>query len=317
MKKSRIIYPESYKEQRELLKKINTKHVADAATPAGSVLTAMLTQKGIVLSNDLTAGTNADAWEVQRADKSKEKESFRQLRDRDFKKINPNFTGSVQFLKSFYKPDVHALGTWKITVDGVARIKYPTTIIGKVDNYKEFIDYHATLTAPTPLTPYLAQHTISLSTDATTIGTIKLNAGKFAQASNDTEQYKQNRDNEWTPVDGHIHMIGDFLMKLYSNNTKKLGEWGFTVDDSPQKPKYRTSILKLGQQVQIDGVVIGGTLINLLDTPVHVYKGTAISGTPIIVNGGERLGMLKGFSKILVVNPSTLEDAKFKVLVNR
>jgi hypothetical protein len=317
MKKSRIIYPESYKAQRELWKAIKTKHDADAATPAGSVLTQFFTQKGINPANNTTAGTTADGWETQRADRSRDKEKFRQVRDTAFKKINPNFTGSVQFLKSFYKPDYHLLGDWSITVDGISRIKYPTTIKDKADNYKTFIDYHATLAPPTVLQPYLTQHSISHVTDASNITTVKDNHGFFVTAGTESEQFKQNRDNVWNPVDKDIHLVGDYLIKLFSNNTKKLGEWGFIVDDSPRPPKYRTSTLKLTEQVVIDGVVIGGTLINLLDTPVHVYKGKTISGSPIIVNGGEKLGMQKGFSQILVVNPSTLEDAKFKVLCAR
>jgi hypothetical protein len=38
-------------------------------------------------------------------------------------------------------------------------------------------------------------------------------------------------------------------MKLYSNNLKALGNRGFVVDDSPQKPKLRTTKLKLGERI--------------------------------------------------------------------
>jgi hypothetical protein len=315
MKKSRIIYPEDYPGQRMLLGKIKAKYDADVAG-SGSVLTAMLTQKGINLADDDTAGTTADGFETDRATQSAKKENFRQLRDLDFAKVWPQFTGSVQFLKSFYKPNVSELGNWKITVNGVARIAYPTDILGKVKNYNDFISYNGTV-ANSPLAPYLQQQNINHVTNAGRLIDIKTNHGKFLQADLDMEAATQGRDINWNPVNKHIHEIGDFLIKLYSNNTKKLGEYGINVDDSPKAPKYRTSKLKLSEQIVIESVVIGGTLINLGNTVLKVYKGGTLTGTVITVNPGDKVGMTKGFSRILVVNQSTLEDAKFKVLCSK
>ena len=104
-------------------------------------------------------------------------------------------------------------------------------------------------------------------------------------------------------------------MKLYQDNEKALGMWGFTVDHSPQQPRVRTTKLKLGEKITTNGVVLGSTLSNIGETDVHVYAGKTTTGTPCIVHKGEQLGMQKGFSSITVVNPSVLQEAKFTVLV--
>src|SRR5690348_13335468 len=71
---------------------------------------------------------------------------------------------------------------------------------------------------------------------------------------------RMKRNQVWLPVLEHIKTIGNFLMKLFSNNPKALGNWGFVVDDSSQKPKLRTTKLKLREQITNKSVVIGSTV---------------------------------------------------------
>src|SRR5207249_1659863 len=111
--------------------------------------------------------------------------------------------------------------------------------------------------------------------------------------------------------------IGGFLKKLYNDNAKELGYWGFTVDDSKQTPKYRTSKVKPAAQINVQGIIIGSTFTNLSPVDLHIYKGKTTVGTPTIISPNQQFGMIKGFSSITVVNPSTLVAGKFKVLVSR
>ncbi len=105
-------------------------------------------------------------------------------------------------------------------------------------------------------------------------------------------------------------------MKLFSNNPKALGNWGFVVDDSSQKPKLRTTKLKLGEQITIMSIKLGTTLTNIGKTDLHLYKGKTTSGNPLIIHTGEQAGMQKGFSTITVINPSMLETGAFTATVN-
>ena len=131
------------------------------------------------------------------------------------------------------------------------------------------------------------------------------------QAAKDAEEAFQKRNNLWEDVNQHVHDIGEFLMNLYKGNSKKLGEYGYVVDDSPQKPKDRTSKIKLGDKITLTGTVIGSTLKNTGTVSIHIYKGKTTTGTPIILRSGEMWGVPKGFSTITVVNPDLLTEAVF------
>jgi hypothetical protein len=170
------------------------------------------------------------------------------------------------------------------------------------------------LAGSSPLTPYLTQQAIDLAVDETAVHEANTSHLAFKDAQRDSELATGARNVLWNPVIGHMREIGDYLMNLYSNNQKKCGDHGFTVDSSPRAPKVRITNLKIGETKTINGVTLGGTFTNLGSTPLHVYKGKTTSGTPIIVPGGEQLGMTKGFSLITVANPSTLITGKFSVL---
>jgi hypothetical protein len=100
-------------------------------------------------------------------------------------------------------------------------------------------------------------------------------------------------------------------MKLFSNNPKALGNWGFVVDDSSQKPKLRTTKLKLREQITNKSVVIGSTVTNIGEVDLHLYKGTTTTGTPSIIHTSEQFGIMKGYGTITIVNPSALKEGKF------
>ena len=121
---------------------------------------------------------------------------------------------------------------------------------------------------------------------------------------------------KWQPVVQHLKDIGDYLKKLFANNPKNLGSWGFIVDDSPQKPALRTSKVKPGETVTNNSIIVGSTFTNTGTVDLHVYKGKTTTGTPSIVPPGEQLGMIKGFSTITVVNPNTLVAGKYSVFVS-
>lgn len=52
------------------------------------------------------------------------------------------------------------------------------------------------------------------------------------------EEAYRDRDALLVEIDGIIKSSRDLLLGVYSNTPKRLGEWGFTVDDSPRsKPE--------------------------------------------------------------------------------
>ena len=89
------------------------------------------------------------------------------------------------------------------------------------------------------------------------------------------------------------------------------------VDNSPQKPTLRTTKLKLGEQITVNAVIIGSTLTNIGSGELHLYKGKSTTGNPVIIHAGEQFGIMKGYSVVTVVNPSTLTEGKFTWLTSK
>jgi hypothetical protein len=222
----------------------------------------------------------------------------------------------VQLLKKFYKNNIAKLGDWDVTVNG-NRIVYPVDFINRRLTVLAFIAKHNTYAAGTsPLTSFLAEpdNKVDIAKNLTDATNAKTPFDDAKQLAEDAETKRVDRDNLMDPVTDHIEMIGNFLIGHYPNNPNKAGDWGFTVDTTPQKPKVRITNLKISEQKKLTDVAIGGTLKNLGTNPVHIYKGSSITGTPFIVAVGQTLGMVKGFSRILIVNPSSTEPGKISVL---
>lgn len=311
---ARLIIPDDFTSQLTLLTNIVAKNTA---LGAASPLPAFLTQQGIVLATDVAAGTSAQTHETNRALLSKQSENYCQLRNNNFKTPWQNTTGSAQFLKQFYKGNTKQLGNWGFTITDSGKIIYPPAFADRAAIFTAFAQKSASYAPPptNPLLPYITQQGIDLVKDATLVQQAITNNASFNAAAQQSENETELRNQLWLPVLEHIKTIGIFLMKLYSNNPKTLGLWGFVVDDSPQKPKLRTTRLKLGEQKTTNGVVLGSTLTNIGETEIHVYKGKTTTGTPVIVHAGEQFGIQKGFSIITVVNPSALQEAKFTVMI--
>jgi hypothetical protein len=312
---SRIVYPANFIGQRTLLNNISTKHDADKTN---SDIIPLLAQKNIDLLKDQQAATDAQLQEDTRLLLTKQSQNYCQLRDLQFDPVFSRFKTCVQYLKTFFKPNFKELGNWKIAIDNNGKISYPTDVKECIELFTAFKEVHDTFDKGTsPLQPFLKQNEIDLDADATTMASALLNHNKFTQAAKDAETATEKRDLLWNPAEQHLHEIGDYLKKLYLDNTKAMGLWGFVVDDNPKAPKERKSTLKIGQKVTITSVVIGGTLTNMGTGDIHVYKGKSTTGNPTIVHAGEAMGMVKGYSNITVSNPSTLINASFKVLTSQ
>ena len=306
---SRIVYPEAFNGQRTLFANIKEKHDADGA---GSVLIAFLTQKFINLDDDETAGNDAFQADKLRLLKSKQSENYMQLRNIYIDPIASKMRGMIQFLKSFLKPNTDALGDWGVKVVGGKRIDFPNKFIDIVILFDNIKEKHDSYTTPaSPLTAYLTLQGLDIAAMASDVSKANDYNTDGIQAAKDAEEAFQKRNNLWEDVNQHVHDIGEFLMNLYKGNSKKLGEYGYVVDDSPQKPKDRTSKIKLGDQMVISAIVIGSTFKNTGKTDLHIYKGKTTTGTPIIIRAGEMWGVPKGFSVITVVNPSSLDEGVF------
>jgi len=165
-----------------------------------------------------------------------------------------------------------------------------------------------------PLEAYLGVHGLSISTNNTDTDAAEVLHSAAKELAQQAEDATQDRNNAWNPVMEHLRAIGGFLMSLYTTNPKELGEWGFTVDDSKRPPKQVVSKVKLGSQITVTHVIIGGTFKNIGTVPLTVYKGNSATGPSETVAAGEMYGITKGFSTITVANPSSTTTGIFSAL---
>ncbi len=311
----RNILPEAFTAQQSLLTSIVTKHNADGTS---SVLTPFLTQEKIDLPKAVTAGTDAATHEQSRLLFTSTSETQRRLRDNIFTPVFSSLQAWVQFLKKLYRSNTKELTQWGITITDSGKITYPAAFEDRARLYKTFTNKHSSYAAGTsPLQPFITANEVDMAklTTAVTKATDahQLYDDNAAKATIETSL----RDGLWEPVFKNIKAIGAYLIGLYSSNPKKATAWGFNIVDSVSKHQLRTTTLKPGEQKTSAAVIIGSTFTNTGTVPLHVYKGKTTTGTPAIIAAGEKMGILKGFSVITVVNPSTLEGGKFTVTVSR
>jgi len=309
---ARLIFPEAFEDQRTLLGLIRAKHNADAGA---SVLTAFLAEQSINLNTDFTTGNAANTNDTNSKTFARTAESNVEQRDNKFNPVMKNTRGEVQFLKAFYKPNYHTLGDWGVTVDGVSKIVYPPKFEDRVTLVRAIKAKHDSYAGVTsPLATYLTQQAININQDASATNLSETYQTNQLDNRRDSEEETEQRDIKWNPVVKHLKDIGDFLMNLFNGSQKKLGVWGYTVDDSARAPKVVTVKLLPDSQKTVSAIVLGGTFTNTGTVPLTVYKGKTATGTSTVVNPTQKLGMNKGFSTITVVNLNTLEKGSFTVL---
>jgi len=312
---ARIIYPEDFIGQKTLFNLVKAKHDADGAS---SVLTAMLTQKGISMPYDLAALNAADTYNTNYIQFYKDAEENRQQRDLRADPIFSGMRGVAQYLKSYYSPVTNMLGEWGIRVDNDNRIVYPSDFDSKLILAFAIKTKHDSFPGTTsPLYTYLTEQTIDLNILATVLTNAQNYDVIFQDNRRDAEAEKQLRDNLMKPFVKHLRLIGNYLVKLYRGSEQKAGDWGFTIDRSPREPKLRNSTIGLDDQMLIKGIAINSTFTNTGTVALHVYKGLKREGDYVIVQPSNTLGMKKGYSSIVVYNPSDSTVGKCSTLTHR
>lgn len=312
---ARLTIPEDFTSQVTLLHNIIAQNTA---LGAASPLTAFLAQQNIVLTNDEAAATAAQTHDASRALLKKQSENYRQLRNNYFTAPWAHLTGSVQFLKTFYKGNTKELGNWGITITDSGKVNYPAAFAQRRAVFIAFAAKHNSYPdGDSPLQPFLTQQNINLDADSAVVEQATTNNTSFTTTAQQSENETELRNQVWLPVLAHIKTIGNYLMKLYSNNQKALGNWGFVVDENTQKARVRTTKLRIGEQITTNAVLIGSSFNNTGSGDLYLYKGKTTTDIPNIIQPGQQFGIVKGFSVITVVNPSTVQEGRFTIVTNK
>jgi hypothetical protein len=311
---ARIVIPINFHDQQKLFTDIIAKHTADGA---GSVLITFFTEQdldpvdmGMVSAQALTHDNNFNLF-------TKEAEDLTEKRNLLFTDVMDKVRQIGQFLKSLYKPNVQQVGNFGFAVNESGKIVYPPEFIERHTLCKAIKTKHDTYAAGTsPLEVFLTEQDFTIADFNSAVDAAKTHHDNSHAKQQAAENATEQRDLLWLPLVDNLRDIGDFLKKLYPDNPRKLGSWGFTVDDSPQQPVLRTSkLLPLTQKV-IRGVIIGSDLKNTGEIPLNIHRGEDTSEPPTTVPPGQVMVVLGGHSLITAANTSATVTARLQVMVH-
>ena len=307
-----IIFPTGVYNVKQLLISVNKKHTDDGNS---SVLNVYLKTNSIDLNEDELTTNQAETIDNTRMFLYKQGRNYIELRDLDINYVITNLREEVQYLKSIYKDNPKELGNWGIMVEGTNKIVYPSSFEGITTTIKTFLAKHNDFPVGTsPLTDFLVKNNINVSADTLSVSNAIDNNKKASIAIAASENATQQRDLLLQTCITNLKGIGHYLMNLYVNNQKGIGEYGYTIDNSEMKPKIVQTSIKLQSKTTIKGVLIGSTITNIGTEDVHIYKGVATIGNPIIIHPKGQFGVVKGYSTITISNPSLLNTAIVSVL---
>ena len=114
------------------------------------------------------------------------------------------------------------------------RIMLPNTIEGTLQLGKSIYEKHKTDAASSVLN---AQQDYNWDDDGPKVAACLQNHNLAEEHSRLAEQYYRERDKDLPAIEANIKNSSQLLKSIYAKNPKKLGEYGFVVDDTPQEPK--------------------------------------------------------------------------------
>lgn len=304
---ARIKYPHDFLKQTELFKEIKARHDADGA---GSVLNPYLTKQGINLVTDLADTKSAIAKNKLFEQAEKDAEDFTQDRNKLFDPVFTNMKDGFQFLKKLYRGNPAELGHWGATVNKNA-IVYPPDFLKRVDLFTDYKEKHDSYPGDSsPLAPFLAENEINMDDDETDAGEATTNHNNAKQTEKDAEDLREERDKLFDSVMEHVRGMGQYLKGLYVKHPKHLGQWGYTVDDSPPKPRRHPRSVPASGQITIKNVISDTEFRNTGSTILVLYKGSTTSDEGISVNADDEANIPKNFTTLSIVNQNSNKKGK-------
>jgi hypothetical protein len=311
----RINYPTDFAGQQDLFTAIFKQH---NSLGTKSPLIAFAKQKNMDLTKLQAAIAAAAAQDVLQASLKRSSENSTEQRNLNFSMPWVHQLGEVHFLAGFFAGNERELGEWGVRVDGERRIVYPVSFPEKAQLINVFLEKHNSYPpGESPLQIYIDEHEINVTDDLKAVGAALQNDADSKQQESDSELATQMRNKLWAPAVDAIHLFGAFLMGLYGEDSRKMQAWGYdVVADAASEREQESTLNPLEERTQ-KSVVIPSVFVNMGEDDLQVWKGAKKKGDAMVVKPGGQLGMTKGYSTIVVYNPSSLVVGKYKVLVSK
>lgn len=306
---ARIKYPTDFLKRIELFKDIKKKHDSDGGS---SPLIPFLNQHNINLGTDEAATQEATQKDNLFSQNTRNAEEATEARNNLFRPVFTRLRGSVQYLKGYYKGSEKDLGDWGITVNK-NRVAYPAAFLRRAKVFESFQERHDALGAASPLEPYLAEHNIDLAADGADVTEAVKKHNQMEQAKKNAEDLREKRDLLFNPVFAHVRAIGQYLKALYVANEKRLGDWGYTVDDSPRKSRKANITIRPGETRTVKRLLNGRELFNNGPAVLVLRKGSKEGNEGVELQPGEGFTVKRGWSVLTVVNTEHTQTSTISV----
>ena len=308
---SHINYSAVYEEQRKNQKACYKKHIDDAA---GSPLISYLDRVGIDFAQDIADGITADGHNTSRLAIIGQSEKATKDRNNAFAPVWRRTLMWIQFLKPIFKENMKEFTEWGVDVDVDGKILFVTTFAKKVVVTKAIIAKHQGYAVGTsPLQPFITTNKDDLSK----LLTKTTDAEAFEVSRDDlkakAEVQTGKRNTVWAKPYSNQKDIGTYLVGLYPEDKKTVALWGYDVVDDVPAAKEKTITVKPLIRRAISGVVIGSVLKNTGKKDFSVFQGKKGLGVETVLKVGEEMGMNRGYSSVVIFNPTGIGDIMFRV----
>ncbi len=311
---SHLNYSPVYEEQRKNQKACYKKHLADLADPAGSPLTPYLTKFDIDFAKDIADGIIADGHNTSSLAIIGLSEKATKDRNNAFAPVWRRTLMWIQFLKPMFKENMKEFTEWSVDVDVDGKILFASTFAEKVAVTTGMIVKHGKYAIGTsPLQPFITTN----KDDLTKLLTKTTDAEAFEVTRDDlkakAEVQTGKRNTVWAKPYSNQKDIGTYLVGLYPEDKKTVALWGYDVVDAVPAAKEKTIIVKPLIRRVVSGIVSGTIMTNTGKKDFSVFRGKKGLGAGTILKVGEEMGMNKGYSSVVVFNPTGIGDIMFRV----
>jgi len=304
---ARIKNPRNFLERTVLTKSVAKKNAEDGEK---SVLLEFLENQNIDLAEDVenTNKAIAEHNEFNRLDRESTK--YTEERNLLFEPVFATYRKECQYLKKYYVGKERELVDWGIPIDNQNEIKYPKEFDQRTTLVEKLYEHNAKLANKSPLTVFLVNNKINPVKELENTTAAQ---GKQTESTNSkkmSELHREERDNLYNPVWAHTEDIGQYLKNLFPDTPKKLGEWGYIVDDTDRLPVQRTTTIPAASTKTIKGIKLDSEIENTGKIILYLHKGDKINGTPTPLEAGNKFKIQLGWGTTTIENKNGGEDGE-------
>ena len=122
--------------------------------------------------------------------------------------------------------------------------------------------------------------------------------------------YSEKRDYLFDPVMNNIRSMGQYLKGLFVSNPKELGDWGYTVDDSPRAARKRSTTIAPDSIRLLKGIKRNCLLENTGTIDLRLHRGRKAGTEAVTLTPGNSHIITWGWGTLTVKNEDNTREGE-------